>query len=51
MAMFASRPIIITKCTGSIEDVRSICLTGVQVAVEREGWMILAIDKYDCSLF
>ena len=43
MAMFASRPIIITKYTGSIGDVRSIGLIGVQVAVEREGWMILAI--------
>ena len=30
---------------------RSICLIGVQVAVEREGWMILAIDKYDYDLF
>ena len=29
---------------------RSICLIGVQVAVEREGWMILAIDKYDYGL-
>ena len=37
MAMFASRPIIITKYTGSIGDVRSIGLIGVQVAVEREG--------------
>ena len=43
MAMFASRPIIITKYTGSIGDVRSIGLIGVQVAFEREGWMILAI--------
>ena len=24
---------------------RSICLIGVQVTVEREGWMIFAIDK------
>ena len=30
---------------------RSICLIGVQVAVEREGWIILAIDKYDYGLF
>ena len=44
MAMFASRPIIITKYTGRIGEVRSICLIGVQVAVEREGWMILEID-------
>ena len=22
-----------------------ICLLGIQVAVEREGWMILAVDK------
>ena len=51
MAMFASRPIIITKYTGSIGDVRSICLIGVQVAVEREGWIILAIGKYDYGLF
>ena len=29
----------------------SICLIGVQVAVEREGWMILAIDKNDYDLF
>ena len=26
---------------------RSICLLGVQVTVEGEGWMVLAIDKYD----
>ena len=26
---------------------RSICLLGVQVAVEREGWMVLAIGNYD----
>ena len=25
---------------------RSKCLLGVQVAVEGEGWMVLAIDKY-----
>ena len=30
---------------------RSICLIGVQVAVERKGWMILPIDKYDYGLF
>ena len=30
---------------------RSICLIGVQVAGEREGWMLLAIDKYDYGLF
>ena len=27
---------------------RSICSLGVQVAVEGEEWMFLAIDKYDC---
>ena len=26
----------------------SICLLGVQVAVEGEEWSFLAIDKYDC---
>ena len=26
---------------------RSICLLGVQVAVEGKGWMVLAIDNYD----
>ena len=34
---------------------RSICLAGVQVAVEGKGWMqewmVLAIDKYDYSIF
>ena len=30
---------------------RSICLIGVQVAVEREEWIILAINKYDYGLF
>ena len=25
---------------------RSICLLGVQVAVEGKGWMVLAIDNY-----
>ena len=28
--------------------VRWICLLGVQVAVEGEEWIFLAIDKYDC---
>ena len=31
--------------------VRSICLLGVQVAVEGEGLMVLAIDNYDYSIF
>ena len=26
---------------------RSICLLGVQVAVEGKGWMVFAIDYYD----
>ena len=33
---------------------RSICLqllVGVQVAVEGEGWIVLAIDKYDYGMF
>ena len=30
---------------------RSICLLGVQVAVEGEEWMVLAIDKYDYAYF
>ena len=30
---------------------RWMCLIGVQVTVEREGWMILAINKYDYGLF
>ena len=34
---------------------RSICLLGVQESVEGEGWMqvwmVLAIDKYDYSIF
>ena len=30
---------------------RSICLMGVQVAVEREGWIIFPIDKYDMVYF
>ena len=29
---------------------RSICLLGVQVAVEGKGWMVLAIDNYDQGL-
>ena len=29
----------------------SICLLGVHVAVEGEGWMVLAIDKYGFGLF
>ena len=29
----------------------SICLLGVQVAVEREGWKVLAVDKYDYGIF
>ena len=29
----------------------SICLLGVEVAVEREGWMVLAIDNYDYGVF
>ena len=31
--------------------VRSVCLLGVQVAVEVEEWMVLAIDKYDYGIF
>ena len=30
---------------------RAICLLGVQVAVEGEKWMVLAIDKYDHGIF
>ena len=30
---------------------RSICLPGVQVAVEGKGWMVLAIDNYDFGIF
>ena len=30
---------------------RSICLLGVKVAVEGEGWMVLAMDKYDYGIF
>ena len=29
---------------------RSLCLPGVQVAVEGKGWMVLAIDNYDYSI-
>ena len=27
----------------------SLCLLGVQVAVEGEEWMVLVLDKYDYS--
>ena len=30
---------------------RSIRLLSVQVAVEGEGWMVLAIDNYDYGIF
>ena len=30
---------------------RSICLLGVQVAVEGKGWMVLVIDNYDYGMF
>ena len=30
---------------------RSICLLGLQVAVEGEEWTVLAIDKYDYGIF
>ena len=30
---------------------RSICLLGVQVAVDGKGWMVLAIDNYDYGIF
>ena len=30
---------------------RSICLLGVQVAVEGKGWMALVIDNYDYGIF
>ena len=30
---------------------RSICLLGVQVAVEGKGCMVLAIDNYDYGIF
>ena len=29
----------------------SICLLGVQVAVDRKRWMVLAIDNYDYVTF
>ena len=29
----------------------SLCLLDVQVAVEWEEWMVLAIDKYDYGIF
>ena len=30
---------------------RSICLLGVQVAIEREWWTVLVVDKYDYGIF
>ena len=30
---------------------RSICLLGEQVVVQGKGWMVLAIDDYDYSIF
>ena len=30
---------------------RSMCLLGVQVAADGEGWMVLAIDNYDYGIF
>ena len=30
---------------------RSICLLGVQVAVEGEQWMVLETAKYDYGIF
>ena len=30
---------------------RPMCFLGVQVAVERKGWMVLAIDNYDYGIF
>ena len=30
---------------------RSICLPGVQVAVDGKVWMVLAIDNYDFGIF
>ena len=30
---------------------RSICLLGVQAAVEGKGWMVLAIDNDDYGIF
>ena len=29
----------------------TVCLLGVQVAVEGKGWMVLAIDNYDYGIF
>ena len=29
----------------------SICMLGVQVAVEGKGWMVLAVDNYDYNMF
>ena len=43
--------LIITRSNCSLGDVRSICLLGVQVTVEGEDWMVLAIDKYDYGIF
>ena len=30
---------------------RSMCLLGLQVAVEEKEWMVLAIEKYDYGIF
>ena len=30
---------------------RLICLLGVQVAIEREWWTVLVVDKYDYGIF
>ena len=30
---------------------RSTCLLGVQVAVEKEDWMVLVMDKYNYDIF
>ena len=35
--------------SGFLSRVRSICLLGVQVAFEGEGWMVLGIDNYDST--
>ena len=37
---------VITKSNWSLGELSSIWLLGVQVAVEGEGWMFLAIDNY-----
>ena len=29
----------------------SICVLGIQVAVEGKGWIVLAIDNYDFGIF